>query len=241
MPDTQSGHIVETLGQQAASHPSLFQLFLGAEPAVQVIMVGLVLVSIATWALIFEKGRLYRAAKKKLSHFETVFWRKEDPFTGYETIADAPAIGIKLVKSVGRELALQKEETAFNLDVYERRLEKTFGTFIRQEIADLSKHLDFLATVGSTSLFVGLFGTVWGIIHSFQSIAASKNTSLAVVAPGIAEALLATALGLIVAIPAVVAYNRLSSSLNAYAEALENFADRLVLISGQKALFGQDS
>ncbi len=236
MVDTKSGQVLETLSHQASSHPSLFQLFLGAEFIVQVIMVGLVIVSILTWTVIFSKGWFLHTLKENLLKFETVFWQKNKPFSEFKDISEAPDVCVKLIEAANQEVALHQEKSYTSMNFYESRLEKTFGTFIRQEISDISKQLNFLATVGSASLFVGLFGTVWGIIHSFQSIAASKNTSLAVVAPGIAEALLATALGLIVAIPAVVAYNKLSSSINAYAGALENFADRLILSSGQRLM-----
>jgi biopolymer transport protein TolQ len=234
MPETQSGQVVETLAYSKSASLSLFQLFLGAEPVVQIIMIGLLVASIMSWAIIFDRILRLRKVRQSLLNFEKLFWKKDNPFKPLEIAEQTPSVCVKLIKSIHHEMVLQSQSTNHDKSFYEQRVEKIFGTFIRQEIATVSKHLDFLATVGSVSLFVGLFGTVWGIIHSFQSIAASKNTSLAVVAPGIAEALLATALGLIVAIPAVVAYNKLSSLVNAYAEALENFADRLVLSSSQK-------
>ena len=239
MVDTQSGKILETLTHQA-SHPSLLQLFLGAELVVQIIMVGLVLTSLLCWAIIFSKSWAFYQLSSALHHTEQEFWQ-HGPHMNHELLpSTSPSLFKKLLLAMAQETTRFKKNFSSNqseaLGLFENRLEKTFGTLIRQEIESASTYINVLATVGSSSLFVGLFGTVWGIIHSFQSIAATKNTSLAVVAPGIAEALLATALGLIVAIPAVIAYNKLSETLNSYALKLENLSDRLLLFSTQTLL-----
>lgn len=154
--------------------------------------------------------------------------------------SETPFIYKKFLNILRQETKLidevHKKENSRMVSLFQNRLERAYGVDIRQEVEKLSTGLTFLATVGSSALFVGLFGTVWGIIHSFQSIAASKNTSLAVVAPGIAEALLATALGLIVAIPAVIAFNKFSAMIDRIAGIYENFADQLIVVSGQEIL-----
>jgi biopolymer transport protein TolQ len=241
MIETASGQVAESLSQQASS-PSFFHLFLSAEWVVQLIMVGLILTSIVTWALIFSKGRHLLRLRKAIHNFESFFWQQQEQ-QSVDKLAlpmETPQVYKKFLNILHRETklinALNQKENGRMVSLFQNRLERAYGVYIRQEIEKLSHGLTFLATVGSAALFVGLFGTVWGIIHSFQSIAASKNTSLAVVAPGIAEALLATALGLIVAIPAVVAYNKLSSLVDGIGSQLENFADRLIGVSGQGLL-----
>ncbi|MAP24823.1 MAG: Tol-Pal system subunit TolQ [Rickettsiales bacterium] len=241
MVNTASGQVVENIAYQADSH-SFFQLFIGAEWVVQLIMLGLLLTSITTWALIISKARFLNKLKKSIKSFEFYFWQNQEKKSVDQLSlpSETPFIYKKFLSVLRQETKLidevQKKENSRMVSLFQNRLERAYGIDIRQEIDGLSSGLTFLATVGSSALFVGLFGTVWGIIHSFQSIAASKNTSLAVVAPGIAEALLATALGLIVAIPAVIAFNKFSAMIDRIAGSYENFADQLIVVSGQEIL-----
>lgn len=241
MVNTASGQVVENIAYQADSH-SFFQLFIGAEWVVQLIMLGLLLTSIVTWALIVSKTRALTKLKKSIKNFEFYFWQNQEKKSVDQLSlpSETPFIYKKFLNILRQETKLidevHKKENSRMVSLFQNRLERAYGVDIRQEVEKLSTGLTFLATVGSSALFVGLFGTVWGIIHSFQSIAASKNTSLAVVAPGIAEALLATALGLIVAIPAVIAFNKFSAMIDRIAGIYENFADQLIVVSGQEIL-----
>ena len=241
MVNTASGQVVENIAYQADSH-SFFQLFIGAEWVVQLIMLGLLLTSIVTWALIVSKTRALTKLKKSIKNFEFYFWQNQEKKSVDQLSlpSETPFIYKKFLNVLRQETKLidevQKKENSRMVSLFQNRLERAYGVDIRQEVEKLSSGLTFLATVGSSALFVGLFGTVWGIIHSFQSIAASKNTSLAVVAPGIAEALLATALGLIVAIPAVIAFNKFSAMIDRISGVYENFADQLIVVSGQEIL-----
>jgi biopolymer transport protein TolQ len=207
---------------------SVWALFLNADLLVKAVMVILLLASFWCWAIIFEKMMRMRRLRRQATSFEEAFWSGGSLDDLYDRIGARPedpmtAIFIAAMREWRRSAARgikgdpQREALA---DRIERVMHITLG----REMEDLERYMPFLASVGSTAPFIGLFGTVWGIMNSFSAIAVSKNTSLAVVAPGIAEALFATALGLIAAIPAVLAYNKISNDLGRYAARLESFA-----------------
>lgn len=218
---------------------SVWELFWGAEPIVQLIMLGLVVVSVWSWAVIFFKFQSLRQANKDADEFEESFWSGGSLDELFERINNQPrdpmsAAFCAAMKEWRRSIskgALRSTDLAQTLQA---RIERVMDVTVNREIDTLEQHMGFLASTGSTAVFVGLFGTVLGIIHSFESIAAQQNTNLAVVAPGIAEALFATALGLVAAIPAVIAYNKLSNELNRYTNRLDGFmAEFSSLISRQ--------
>ena len=221
---------------------SIWSLAMQADVVVKLVMVSLLLASVWSWAIIFEKARVFRGLSSKARAFEDAFWSGGSLKELYDRVGDAPDHPLAAVFSVAmrewtlageRGLSMRDERGRGNL---EARIDRVMAVAVQRAIEDLERRLGFLASVGSTAPFVGLLGTVWGIMNSFQSIAATKDTSLAVVAPGIAEALLATALGLAAAIPAVVAYNRFSNDLNRYAGRLETFAGEFsALLSRQLA------
>ena len=186
----------------------------------------LIVCSVYSWAIIIEKYRLFKKINLSSEDFEEKFWRSKSAETFYNTLpANSDDPMTELFKDSMEGLLKSKSKT--NL------IEKMGGMLevgIEKQISKIDKGFTFLATVGSTAPFIGLFGTVWGIMNSFQSIAISRNTSLAIVAPGIAEALFATALGLLAAIPAVVAYNRFNSEARKYSQKLENFSKRFLSI-----------
>ena len=221
---------------------SIWSLALQADVVVKHVMASLLLASVWSWAIIFEKARVFRGLSSKARAFEDAFWSGGSLKELYDRVGDAPDHPLATVFSVAmREWTLAGERGLSTGDQrgrgnLEARIDRVMAVAVQRAIEDLERRLGFLASVGSTAPFVGLLGTVWGIMNSFQSIAATKDTSLAVVAPGIAEALLATALGLAAAIPAVVAYNRFSNDLNRYAGRLETFAGEFsALLSRQLA------
>jgi biopolymer transport protein TolQ len=215
----------------AAGSMAFLELFLSAHIVVKIVMVGLLLASVWSWAIIVEKLISFRKARSEADKFEQLFWSGqslEELYTGLSrgrTIAMAA-----LFVAAMREWKRSVEGNIRALGGIQMRVEKVMDVTISREMERLERRLLFLATVGSTAPFVGLFGTVWGIMTSFQSIAASKNTSLAVVAPGIAEALFATAIGLVAAIPAVVFYNKFSADSARLGQRLEAFADEFSAI-----------
>ncbi len=219
-----------TPGLAVADELSIWGLFLLADPVVKAVMLMLVLASIWSWAIIFEKILKIRQLRRQAGEFEDAFWSGGSLEDLYDRMGANPsdplgAIFSSAMREWRRSAAKGLTQSSSELRVSLRqRLDQIMTLTISREMEALEKRMTFLASVGSTAPFIGLFGTVWGIMNSFQSIAASKNTSLAVVAPGIAEALFATALGLVAAIPAVVAYNKLSSDLGRYAGRLEGFA-----------------
>ncbi len=210
---------------------AFLDLFLSAHIVVKIVMVGLLLASVWSWAIIVEKLISFRRARSEADKFEQLFWSGqslEELYTGLSrgnTIAMAA-----LFVAAMREWKRSVEGNIRALGGIQMRVEKVMDVTISREMERLERRLLFLATVGSTAPFVGLFGTVWGIMTSFQSIAISKNTSLAVVAPGIAEALFATAIGLVAAIPAVVFYNKFSADASRLGQRLEAFADEFSAI-----------
>lgn len=210
----------------APSDISLIGLFLEAHIVVKVVMLGLLLASVWSWAIMIDKSILYGRTKKQLDRFESVFWSGPSLEELYQSLSARTTHGMAaLFVAAMKEWKRSHETGASSFVGLQMRLDKVLDVTIAREAERLENRLLFLATVGSAAPFVGLFGTVWGIMQSFQAIAASKNTSLAVVAPGIAEALLATAIGLAAAIPAVIAYNKLSSSAGKLTARMEGFAD----------------
>ncbi len=219
---------------------SIWGLILQADLVVRIVMLLLLILSIFCWAIIFEKVSKIKNLNKLASKFENNFWSgvkiekiKED--IGYSPTHPYEAIFLAGIKEW--ELAT-KNKNIINIDVMvlEKRLERSMGSTLNKEMESIEKNTTFLATTGSAAPFIGLFGTVWGIMNSFQSIATAKNTSLTIVAPGIAEALLATALGLLAAIPAVIFFNKISSDTNIYSNRLEVFInDFTSILSRQSA------
>ena len=215
------------LVQNSAYDLSIFSLFLRADPIVKFVMIGLFLSSVWSWAIIINKIKMIRKINNVTKKFEDIFWSTsslEDLYTKTESKNDNPMIAI-FNKSMIEWLKIRNSKIK---DKTENRLNSVMVSSINNEMTKLEKNMIFLASLGSAAPFVGLFGTVWGIMNSFQAIGFTKNTSLAVVAPGIAEALFATALGLIAAIPAVIAYNKISSVLDNYSIRLETFAQEFI-------------
>ena len=216
----------QAVGLATSADFSLINLFIRADIIVKSVIIILIACSVYSWAIIIEKYRLFKKINLTSEDFEEKFWRSKSAETFYNSLpstTDDPMT--ELFKDSMEGLLKSKSKT--NL------VEKMGGMLevgIEKQISKIDKGFTFLATVGSTAPFIGLFGTVWGIMNSFQSIAISRNTSLAIVAPGIAEALFATALGLLAAIPAVVAYNRFNSESRKYSQKLENFSKRFLSI-----------
>jgi biopolymer transport protein TolQ len=215
----------------ASSDVSLITLFWQAHWIVKTVMLGLLGCSIWVWAIAIDKFFLYGRTRRSMDRFEQAFWSGESIEELYRTLSSRPTQSMSACfVAAMREWKRSFESQARSFAGLQMRIEKVMNVSIAREIERLERRLLVLATVGSAGPFVGLFGTVWGIMSSFQSIAASKNTSLAVVAPGIAEALLATALGLLAAIPAVIAYNKLSNDAGKIGQRLEGFADEFSAI-----------
>ena len=216
-------------GSVGAPDFSMWSLFLRADWVVKAVIIMLVGASVWCWAIIFEKLTSLKKLNDKARAFESQFWSGKSLDSLYEQIGTNPKDPMSAVFiSAMREYRRAAEKghvgsTIANTSLAER-IERVMQITVSREMGRVERYMTFLASTGSTAPFIGLFGTVWGIMHSFQSIAVSKNTSLAVVAPGIAEALFATALGLLAAIPAVLAYNKLSRDLDRYAGRLEGFA-----------------
>ena len=213
----------------AAYDMSMWGLFMQADIIVKAVMVLLLLASFWCWAIIIDKVLRLRTLSAKADLFEEHFWSGGSLEELYDRISNRPADPMAAIfvaamrewRRAASKTNVDREAVRISLP---QRIDKVMNVTLGREIEAVERRIGFLATVGSTAPFVGLFGTVWGIMNSFSHIAASKNTSLAVVAPGIAEALFATALGLVAAIPAVIAYNKISSDLDRYAKRLENFA-----------------
>jgi biopolymer transport protein TolQ len=214
-----------------SSDLSVFGLFWSAHIVVKVVMLGLLVCSIWVWAIVIEKWFLYTRTRHAMDRFEKTFWSGQSLEELYRTVSARPSHSMAaLFVAAMREWKRSFEGQVRSFAGLQMRIEKVMDVTIAREIERLERRLLVLATVGSAGPFVGLFGTVWGIMTSFQSIAASKNTSLAVVAPGIAEALFATAIGLVAAIPATIFYNKFTSEVNKQAQRLEGFADEFAAI-----------
>jgi len=221
----------QNLEAAPAAGVSFIELFLQADIVVQAVMVGLLLASVWSWAIVIEKYFAFRRAHRENDRFEQLFWSGQSLDELYNGLARGHTIAMAaLFVAAMREWKRSVEGSTRALGGIQLRVEKVMDVTISREMERLDKRLLFLATVGSTAPFVGLFGTVWGIMNSFQAIAISKNTNLAVVAPGIAEALFATALGLLAAIPAVIFYNKFSADSSRVALRLEGFADEFSAI-----------
>ena len=216
----------QAVGLASSADFSLMNLFIRADIVVKTVILILIACSIYSWAVIFEKFKLFKKINKSTEEFENKFWNSKSAETFYNnlpaTTEDPMAL---LFRDAMQNLLKRRSKTDLNV-----RMTTLLETGIDKQVTKISKGFTFLATVGSTAPFIGLFGTVWGIMNSFQSIAISRNTSLAIVAPGIAEALFATALGLLAAIPAVVAYNKFNNDSIKYSQRLENFSKRFLTI-----------
>jgi biopolymer transport protein TolQ len=218
-----------TLGSQAASSFSTWSLFLQADLIVKCVMLVLLAASLWSWGIIFAKIMTVKRLSRDANKFEENFWSGGSIDELYDRIANRPADPMAATFSAAmlewRRSAARGLIASGGLQVSLReRIERLMAVTTMREMERVERYMTFLATVGSTAPFVGLFGTVWGIMNAFEGIAASKNTSLAVVAPGIAEALFTTAMGLIAAIPAVIGYNKITSDLGRYSNRLDNFS-----------------
>jgi len=216
----------QAVGLASSADFSLINLFIRADIVVKSVIIMLIVCSIYSWAVIIEKYRLFKKINQSTEEFEIKFWNSKSAETFYNNLPANVQDPMALIfKDAMQNLLKRRSKIDLN-----NRMTTMLETGIEKQISKITKGFTFLATVGSTAPFIGLFGTVWGIMNSFQSIAISRNTSLAIVAPGIAEALFATALGLLAAIPAVVAYNKFNNDSIKYSQKLENFSKRFLTI-----------
>lgn len=210
---------------------SLLSLFVRATLTVQVVMVGLMIMSFWSWAIIVQKHLTFRSARREADIFDRAFWSGEPLDELFEKMGASPQGQSEKIFAAGMlEWRRSHRQDGGLIAGAQARIDRSMNVAIAKESERLNGGLSFLATVGSTAPFIGLFGTIWGIKHSFEQIAISQNTSLAVVAPGIAEALLATGIGLIAAIPAVVFYNKLNADSERILGGYESFADEFATI-----------
>jgi len=216
----------QAVGLASSADFSIVNLFIKADIIVKSVIIILIAASVYSWAIIIEKIRLFKKINQTSEEFEEKFWKSRSAESFYNSLPsdmDDPMANV----FKGSMQVVMKTRSKSNLS---EKLQSVLEVNIEKQMNIIDKNYTFLATVGSTAPFIGLFGTVWGIMNSFQSIAISRNTSLAIVAPGIAEALFATALGLLAAIPAVVAYNKFSSDSRKYSQRLDNFSKRFISI-----------
>jgi len=206
---------------------SLIKLFIRADFVVKSVIVILIAASIFSWALIVDKYKLFKKINLSSDEFEQKFWKSKSAESFYNNIPANSNDPLANIFKAGMDEMLKSKTRSSNQS---ERVSRILEVSTEREMLTIEKYFTFLATVGSTAPFIGLFGTVWGIMNSFQSIAISRNTSLAIVAPGIAEALFATALGLLAAVPAVVAYNKFNSDAKKYLQKIENFSKRFLSI-----------
>jgi biopolymer transport protein TolQ len=210
---------------------SIWDLYIHADRVVQAVMIGLLIASIWVWAIAIDKVLLYRRSRRSMDRFEQLFWSGQSLDELYRTLSARPTESMSaLFVAAMREWKRSFEGQMRTFAGLQMRIEKVMDVTIQREIERLERRLLVLATVGSAGPFVGLFGTVWGIMTSFRAIAGQNSTSLQVVAPGIAEALFATAIGLVAAIPATIFYNKFVSDVNKQAQRLEGFADEFAAI-----------
>jgi biopolymer transport protein TolQ len=210
---------------------SIWALFWQAHLVVQAVIVGLIVASIWVWAIAIDKYILFARTRRQMDRFEEVFWSGQSLEELYRSLSSRPNTCMAaLFVAAMREWKRTYEGGARSLMGLTQRIDKVMHVTIAREVDRLERRLLVLASIGSAGPFIGLFGTVWGIMTSFQAIAATKSTSLAVVAPGIAEALLATAMGLVAAIPATIFYNKFANEVNRQAQRLEGFADEFTAI-----------
>ena len=216
----------QAVGLASNTDFSIISLFIRADIIVKSVIIILIASSVYSWGIIFDKIRVFKKINKSAEEFEEKFWKSKSAETFYNNLPasiDDPMA--QLFKTSMQTVIRSRSRSSLN-----EKLPGILEINIEKQMSIIDKNFTFLATVGSTAPFIGLFGTVWGIMNSFQSIAISRNTSLAIVAPGIAEALFATALGLLAAIPAVVAYNKFSNDSKKYSQKLENFSKRFLTI-----------
>ena len=216
----------QAVGLTSNADFSIMKLFVRADIIVKSVIIILIASSIYSWAVIIEKFRLFKKINLSTEEFETKFWKSKSAESFYNSLPSGNNDPMANIFRNSMQVLLKSKRSS-NL---EEKMSRMLEVSIEQQMEKIEKSYTFLATVGSTAPFIGLFGTVWGIMNSFQSIAISRNTSLAIVAPGIAEALFATALGLLAAIPAVIAYNKFSSDSKKYLQKLENFSKRFLSI-----------
>jgi biopolymer transport protein TolQ len=216
----------QAVGLASNTDFSLWSLFIRADFIVKSVIIILIACSVYSWAIIFDKFKLFKKINIESENFEEKFWKSKSAETFYNSLPTNVENPMALLFKDSMQ-TLIKAKTKSNLT---ERMSSILEVNIEKQVSKIDKGFTFLATVGSTAPFIGLFGTVWGIMNSFQSIAISRNTSLAIVAPGIAEALFATALGLLAAIPAVVAYNKFNNDSKKYSQKLENFSRRFLSI-----------
>ena len=216
----------QAVGLASNTDFSIISLFIRADFIIKSVIIILIVSSVYSWAIIFEKTKMFKKINKSTEEFENKFWKSKSAETFYNNLPDNFEDPMANVFRDSMEVMLKSRRTP-NLN---EKMSRMLEINLEQQMEKIEKSYTFLATVGSTAPFIGLFGTVWGIMNSFQSIAISRNTSLAIVAPGIAEALFATALGLLAAIPAVIAFNKFNSDSRKYSQKLENFSKRLLSI-----------
>ncbi len=218
----------QVVGLGGNSDFTLWSLFLRADFVVKSVIIILLVSSVYSWALIFDKFKLFKKINSTTDDFENKFWKAKSAESFNNNLPAKSEDPVTLIfKDAMNELIKTKSKSSA---VQIARVERVLEISTDKQIKKIEKNFTFLATIGSTAPFIGLFGTVWGIMNSFQSIAISRNTSLAIVAPGIAEALFATALGLLAAIPAVIAYNKFNSESRRYSSRIENFCKRFLSI-----------
>jgi biopolymer transport protein TolQ len=228
------------VGQSVATTDlSVWSLFIHADWVVQFVMILLLMASGWCWTIIFAKLMRLRSLQSSAERFEESFWSGGSLDSLYDRVGSRPndplsAIFAAAMREWRRTTTKGKATTRELRETLHHRIERVMNVTLNREMEQLERHLNFLASVGSTAPFIGLFGTVWGIMHSFQGIAQMQSTNLAVVAPGIAEALFATAIGLVAAIPAVLAYNKISSELGRYGNRLEAFASEFSAIMSRQ-------
>ena len=216
----------QAVGLASNTDFSIINLFIRADIIIKTVIIILIVSSIYSWAIIFEKIKMFRRINKSTEEFENKFWKSKSAESFYNSLPNNVNDPMADVFRHSMDIMLKSKRSSNLNEKMSRMLEINTD----QQMEKIEKRYTFLATVGSTAPFIGLFGTVWGIMNSFQSIAISRNTSLAIVAPGIAEALFATALGLLAAVPAVIAYNKFTNDSKKYFQKLENFSKRLLSI-----------
>ena len=216
----------QAVGLASNTDFAITSLFLRADFIVKSVIIILVASSVYSWAIIFDKFMMFRRINKDSQEFEDRFWKSKSAETFYNSLPETLDNPMAQLFKDSMQ-AVMKSRSRTNIS---QKLQNILEVNIEKQMHIVNAKFTFLATVGSTAPFIGLFGTVWGIMNSFQSIAISRNTSLAIVAPGIAEALFATALGLLAAIPAVIAYNKFGNDSKKYSQKLENFSKRFISI-----------
>ena len=216
----------QAVGLASSADFSLINLFIRADIIVKSVIIILIACSIFSWAIIIDKIKLFKRINISSEEFEEKFWRSKSAETFYNSIPSSVDDPMAILFKESMQGVLKSKSRSNLID----RVSGMMEAGIEKQMSKIEKGFVYLATIGSTAPFIGLFGTVWGIMNSFQSIAISRNTSLAIVAPGIAEALFATALGLLAAIPAVIAYNKFGNDSKKYSQKLENFSKRFISI-----------